>query len=68
MYKIIFSILFFISYVFTQTPVEYKIVKNKTLGRFENNSIKGALANNMVIDIKYSGDSLYFFGTGNGLS
>ena len=68
MYKIKYSIFVFISCLFTQTPVEYQLVKNKTLGRFENNSIKGTLANNAVIDIKNSSDSLYFFGTGNGLS
>ena len=38
------------------------------LNRYEHNSIKGQLANNAVIDIKNSSDSLYFFGTGNGLS
>ena len=48
--------------------MEYQLGDYKTLGRFENNSFKGQLANNAVIDIKTSGDSLYFFGTGNGLS
>ena len=68
MFKIKYSILVFISCLFTQTPVEYQLGGNKKLGRYEHNSIKGQLANNAVIDIKTSGDSLYFFGTGNGLS
>ena len=68
MFKIKYSILVFISCLFTQTPVEYQLGENKKLGRYEHNSIKGQLANNAVIDIKTSGDSLYFFGTGNGLS
>ncbi|MBC8255683.1 MAG: hypothetical protein H8E85_00030, partial [Candidatus Marinimicrobia bacterium] len=65
---IIYFVFIIVSILFNQTPIEYQIVDNKPLGRFELNSIKGQLANNAVIDIKYSGDSLYFFGTGNGLS
>ena len=68
MYKIKYSILVFISCLFTQTPVEFQLGENKKLGRYEHNSIKGQLADNAVIDIRNSGDSLYFFGTGNGLS
>ena len=68
MHYIIYSVLIIVSILFTQTPMEYQIVDNKSLGRFELISIKGQLANNAVIDIKNSGDSLYFFGTGNGLS
>ena len=68
MYKIKYSILVFVSCLFTQTPVEFQLGENKKLGRYEHNSIKGQLADNAVIDIRNSGDSLYFFGTGNGLS
>ena len=63
-----YSILVIFSCLYSQIPMEYQLEKNNNLGRFENNSIKGTLANNMVIDIKYSSDSLYFIGTGNGLS
>jgi hypothetical protein len=68
MFKIKYSILVFISCIFTQTPMEFQLGEYKKLGRYEHNSTKGQLANNAVIDIRNSGDSLYFFGTGNGLS
>jgi len=59
MYKIKYSILVFVSCLFTQTPVEFQLGENKKLGRYEHNSIKGHLADNAVIDIRNSGDSLY---------
>ena len=65
------KLLLFIFFVFIycQFPLEYKLIKSSGhLNRYEHNSIKGQLANNAVIDIKYYSDSLYFFGTGNGLS
>ena len=55
--------------LYAQVPLEYNLlVDTDQLNRFDNNSIKGQIANNVVIDIKSSGDSLYFLGTGNGLS
>jgi hypothetical protein len=55
--------------LYTQVPLEYNLlVDTDQLNRYDNNSIKGQIANNAVIDIKSSGDSLYFLGTGNGLS
>ena len=36
--------------------------------RFDEISQSGSLASNAVIDIRYMADSVYFFGTGNGLS
>ena len=55
--------------LYTQVPLEYNLlVDTDKLNRYEDNSIKGQIANNAVIDIKSLGDSLYFFGTGNGLS
>ncbi len=40
MYKIKYFILFYFSCLFTQIPMEYQLGDYKTLGRFENNSIK----------------------------
>ena len=58
----------FISFLFTQTPDQFQLNDTARLNRFDHNSVKGQIANNAVIDIKNLGDSLYFFGTGNGLS
>ena len=66
-YKI-FLIIFYFSYLLAQTPYQFHLLDSDQLNRYEHNSIKGQLANNAVIDIKNSSDSLYFFGTGNGLS
>ena len=66
-YKI-FLIIFYFSYLLAQTPYQYHLLNSKQFNRYENNSIKGHIAHNAVIDIKSLGDSLYFFGTGNGLS
>jgi len=67
MRKLLPFILFGLGY--TQFLLDYSLNKSsKQLNRYEHNSIKGQLANNVIIDIKYSDDSLYFFGTGNGLS
>ena len=57
-----------LSILFPQLPMDFQLVETDKLSRYDSNSIKGSLANNAVIDIKISGDSLYFFGTGNGLS
>ena len=67
MIKLLPYILFGLGY--TQFPLEYSLIKfSDQLNRYEDNSIKGEIAHNVVIDIKSLGDSLYFFGTGSGLS
>ena len=54
--------------LYAQVPLEYNLLVNTDqLSRYDN-SIKGQIANNAVIDIKSLDDTLYFFGTGNGLS
>ena len=54
--------------LYAQVPLEYNLLVNTDqLNRYDN-SIKGQIANNAVIDIKSLDDTLYFFGTGNGLS
>mgnify|MGYP001070402730 CR=1 FL=1 len=63
-----FLIIFYFSYLLAQTPYQFHLLNSEQFNRYEHNSIKGQIAHNAVIDIKSSSDSLYFFGTGNGLS
>ena len=62
-----FMIISFISSLISQTPDQYSLSSN-SLRRFDGISIKDALPSNVIVDIHKYGDSLYFFGTGSGLS
>ncbi|MDP6569733.1 MAG: hypothetical protein QGF57_00670 [Candidatus Marinimicrobia bacterium] len=62
----IFSL--FLSLKVANPPVEYLLHPDNSLKRFDVISQKGSLKNNAVIDIRRMDESLYFFGTGNGLS
>ena len=66
-YNIFLSMLY-CSNLLAQTPHQFRLLNSDQLKRYDDHSIKGQIANNAVIDIKSSNDSLYFFGTGNGLS
>ena len=65
-YKI-FLIIFYFSYLLAQTPYQFHLLDSDQLNRYEDNSIKGQIAHNAVIDIKTLSDSLYFFGCGWGI-
>ena len=62
-----FMIISFISSLISQIPDQYSLLSN-SLRRFDGISIKDALPSNVIVDIHKYGDSLYFFGTGSGLS
>ena len=66
-YKI-FLITLSLNYLLAQIPQQFHFFDSEKLYRYEHNSIKGQIAHNAIIDIKTLGDSLYYFGTGNGLS
>ena len=67
MNKIIILLIF--ELIFTQIPIKYNLLNNTPqLNRYEDNSIKGQIVDNYVIDIRSMNDSIYFFGTASGLS
>ena len=63
-----FLTTFYFCYILAQTPHQFLLLDSEQLNRYEDNSEKGKIAHNVTIDIKSLNDSLYFFGTGNGLS
>lgn len=67
LYRLLF-ILFFLGYLFSLTPKEFNISDSSKLSRKKYSLNTGKIASNTIIDIKSINDSLYFFGTGNGLS
>ena len=65
-YNLLFIICLSFSYIFSSIPNKYSLFNIK-LDR-HNFSYSGSIASNAVIDIKTVNDSIYFFGTANGLS
>ena len=66
-----FSLLYiylYISLLTANQPENFSLNFPNTFNRFENNSQKGTLLNNAVIDIRRLDETLYLYSTGNGLS
>ena len=61
-----FTFILLMSILVSQVPNQYQFSHN--LNRFDEISVKGPTASNVIVDIQLLEDSLYLFGTGSGLS